>query len=143
METPPETNELGGLITAAPPQQGGNLSIWSAPSSLVSRSGPGLHLTGAASAYCFDIHTRRVSRTTRLSAPEHHRYVRVLDWKVSDEFAKGVYGEAAIACKCGKIQGLNLFSIVVNGVSRCAGFKGSPHMKRLNDRVEAAGRLSK
>jgi hypothetical protein len=52
---------------------------------LVSRTGPGPYLTGTVSAYCFDIHTRRASRTTRLSAPEHHRYVRVLDWKVARE----------------------------------------------------------
>src|SRR5579863_6920201 len=43
-------------------------------------------ISGAPAAYCFDIHTRRASRTTRLSAPEHHRYVQVLDWKVSREF---------------------------------------------------------
>ena len=45
-------------------------------------------LTGTASAYCFDIHTPRASRTERLSAPEHHKYVRVLDWKVHYEGSK-------------------------------------------------------
>jgi hypothetical protein len=35
---------------------------------------------------------RRVSRTTRLSAPEHHRYVRFLDWKVAGEVPKTNYG---------------------------------------------------
>src|SRR5579863_462029 len=56
--------------------------------SLVSQSGLRQHHTGAPAAYCFDIHTRRASRTTRLSAPEHHRYVRVLDWKVAHEATK-------------------------------------------------------
>jgi|SRR5579863_103363 len=56
--------------------------------SLVSQSGLRQHHTGAPAAYCFDIHARRASRTTRLSAPEHHRYVRVLDWKVAHECQK-------------------------------------------------------
>jgi hypothetical protein len=69
------------------------------------------HRTGAASAYCFDIHTRRALATgeaawspyrgqvdrygcvprqlSGLVPREYHRYVRVLDWKVSCEPAKG------------------------------------------------------
>ena len=57
-------------------------------------------ITGAPAAYCFDIHTPRASRTGRLSAPEHHRYVRVLDWKVSRESEKGGCVEERMACKC-------------------------------------------
>jgi len=45
-------------------------------------------MTGAPTAYCFYIHTPRASRTGRLSAPEHHRYVRFLDWKVARRLEK-------------------------------------------------------
>jgi hypothetical protein len=71
-------------------------------------------ITGAPAAYCFDIHQTqslghwrntmvtlwedkstirlRPASTGRLSAPEHHRYVRFLDWKVSRECEKGGCG---------------------------------------------------
>jgi len=68
--------------------------------SLVSQSGLRQPVSGAPAAYCFDIHTLRASRTVRLSAPEHHRYVRVLDWKVSRESEKGGCVEERMACKC-------------------------------------------
>jgi hypothetical protein len=69
---------------------------------------------GAASAYCFDIRTPRASRTEQLSAPERHRYVRVLDWKVSRESGKAVSAGAVFACKCKQTGGFRLFSKVVN-----------------------------
>src|SRR5580704_7822599 len=56
--------------------------------SLVSQSGLRQPISRAPAAYCFDIRTLRASRTLRLSAPEHHRYVRVLDWKVAHESTK-------------------------------------------------------
>ena len=51
-------------------------------------------MTGAPAAYCFDIHTLRASRTGRLSALEHHRYVQVLDWKVARRFQITFFGAA-------------------------------------------------
>src|ERR1039457_559272 len=42
----------------------------------------------------------RTASTVRLSAPEHHRYVRVLDWKVSRGLGKRGCGWERIACKC-------------------------------------------
>jgi hypothetical protein len=42
----------------------------------------------------------RASRNTRLSAPEHHRYVRVLDWKVARGSGERVYCGVSVACKC-------------------------------------------
>jgi hypothetical protein len=69
---------------------------WSAPCLMSLRRAPvgfadwtaATPITGAPAAYCFDIHTPRASRNWRLSAPEHHRYVRFLDWKVHYEAAK-------------------------------------------------------
>jgi hypothetical protein len=95
-------------------------SIWSAPIQLGfavwTAAAP---ITGAPAAYCFDIHALRASRTERLSAPEHHRYVRFLDWKVSCESGKTVDGRFDFACKCWQTGRFKLFSRVVNGFLRC------------------------
>ena len=50
-------------------------------------------------AYCFNIRHRRASRTVRLSAPEHHRYVRFLDWKVTRGHGKALRGDGRNARK--------------------------------------------
>jgi hypothetical protein len=65
----------------------------------------------------------RTASNTRLSAPEHHRYVRVLDWKVSRGSGERVYGGASVACKCRQTGSFRLFSIVVNGFRRYGCFK--------------------
>jgi len=41
----------------------------------------------------------RSASTTRLSAPEHHRYVRVLDWTVARGSWESVHGKTTKACK--------------------------------------------
>jgi hypothetical protein len=63
-------------------------------------------ITGAPAAYCFDIHTHRASRTVPLGAPKHHRYVRVLDWKVSLESAKTRSRRVPTACKFKQVKEL-------------------------------------
>ena len=73
---------------------------------MVLESGLRQYLTGSASAYCFDIDTLRASRTEWLSAPEHHRYVRVLDWKVSRGSVKRGWGQDRMAYKCKQEKGV-------------------------------------
>jgi hypothetical protein len=97
-------------------------------------------VSGAAAAYCFDIHTRRAlaiggsmvtlsgtsrpvrlcsASTTRLLVPEDHRYVRVLDWTVAHESRKDVHGGVGnlLQVQAG-VEGFRLFLRVVNGHSR-------------------------
>ena len=49
---------------------------------------------GSACRLLFLHSPRRASRTSLLSALEHHRYVQVLDWKVACEFQITVFGAA-------------------------------------------------
>ena len=84
--------------------------------SLVSQSGLRQHHTGAPAAYCFDIHTLSLGHwrgtmvtlsgtsrpallrsASRLSAPEHHRYVRVLDWTVARTSTRTAIGQRALS----------------------------------------------
>ena|ERR1700733_2689801 len=51
----------------------------------------------------------------RLSAPEHHRYVRVLDWTVAREFAKMPPGE--MLCRL-QIQGDSKFNFIFDRCER-------------------------
>src|SRR5579863_370935 len=68
------------------------LVIAQASAVLVSRTEPGQHHIGSSCRLLFRHSPRRASRTTRLSAPEHHRCVRVLDWKVAHGSGKTEYG---------------------------------------------------
>ena len=78
----------------------------------------GSTVSGATAAYCFDIHTRRASRTTRLSAPEHHRYVRVLDWTVARESGKAMYGRGGC---CLQVRADSEFIFIFNLCERLLG----------------------
>src|ERR1700678_2041340 len=94
--------------------------MWSAPSLISLRRAPvgfadwtaATPITGAPAAYCSDIDTLRASRTEWLSAPEHHRYVRVLDRKYHAGRKKRLSVEPSIACKHRQIFRLKLFSKV-------------------------------